>query len=154
MLFKKKIKKIDNLAVINFKNYVCLSIWDDGPGKPFDNAYIITEKQINIDSSKIFINFDDNEKCLIENPSKIITDNKRIIIESASKITWEFYYYGKIQTPDTKTIVTYELQKDGRVKVKKEGYFNEHKIIDSKFKNAFELQSESEINKEEFFTVI
>lgn len=75
---------------------VTCSIWGLGPGRPFDNPYLI--KKIEIANDNIFLSFDGDEECHIFSPQGIHYNDKEFIVESAYKITWKNCSYGKSKT--------------------------------------------------------
>ena len=117
------------------KNYISLCIWGDGPGRPFDNAYILSNKII----GKNFIQlcFEGWEECHIQNPQNIEITDVGIQIGTADTIIWKFYCYGIPQNPSTLTITEYKKIDETYARVKETGYFQSEKMIKIKKKKAF-----------------
>lgn len=117
--------------------YVSLCIWGDGPGRPFDNGYIV--KDVKVDKEQIRLLFDGGEECVIMSPEGIIVTNQRIIIAKAQKVIWKFYYYGKPQKPETMVTINYTTINDARVCVDETGALESNRNITINGKNALEL---------------
>lgn len=81
------------------------SVWGIGPGKPFDNAYII--KNIIKKDDSIVILFDGGEECTIYSPRGISEKDNSVIIADADKIVWKNYYYGRPVAEENLIITEY-----------------------------------------------
>ena len=94
-MFKKR--KKDDLQNSNLEgfceNYISLCIWGDGPGRPHDNSYLLTEKKMDVANNRLTLFFDGNEKCTLVNPIDVVWNGKLFTAKSADRIIWEFYYY-------------------------------------------------------------
>lgn len=53
------------------------------------------------------IRFNNGEKCTVHEPSGIVNEPNDFHIESAEKIVWEWYYYGKERTPENRCELEY-----------------------------------------------
>lgn len=119
---KKKESRMDGLSIC---------IWGDGPGRPYDNVYHLEKIADNNDGKVIKLYFSGNEECIIEEPSGVVLDKSHIKINSAKKITWSFYYYGKPKSKETLITTEYYLLDPKHVRVTTKGdYFNRDEIID------------------------
>ena len=82
----------EKVQVINMSNYVSCSIWYVGPGRPWDNGWEL--RKIIIESERIEIFLDENEKMIIYNPKGVEITEKSLIVSDADEITWDMYTYG------------------------------------------------------------
>ena len=73
-------------------NYVLCSIWNVGPGRPWDNSWNL--KKIIFDNTKIEIFLDIDEKIIINNPNGIELNASSLVIEDACEIVWDMNTYG------------------------------------------------------------
>jgi len=118
------------------KKYFTLSIWNCGPGRPFDNEYVLVDRSYKDDT--IVLSFDDDEKCVIINPLNIIETETCLRIEKASKILWSFYYYGKPKSDNTLITIQYELLENGQIQIIKNGPFENHQMVSVNNRIAFD----------------
>lgn len=125
------------------REYVSLSIWCEGPGRSFDNGYILTGVTYEKDILHIF--FDDNEECLIFKPSKLRFFTNKLVIERAEKIIWKYYHYGKPKKIDYLNIIEYSMIDNLRVKISSTGEFRQEKVIEVNGKIAFEIHGDSNV---------
>ena len=130
-IYRKKRLKIKNQNLVeNTSNYVSFCIWGDGPGRPYDNAYELKSKEIDVDQKIIRFQFNGGEECIVENPVGIDWGQKGVRIEKASKIIWKHYYYGKPQTIENTIIFEYILIDESHVHVVvKSNFLNRDEII-------------------------
>lgn len=106
---------------------ISLCIWGDGPGRPYDNIYTLVRKEMNEAENLLTLYFDENEKCTVFNPSGVEWDGMRFKVETADKIIWQFYYYGKPQTSETLIQLEYTFIDKKHVHVIEKGYLvNQH----------------------------
>lgn len=75
-----------------------LRFWGDWFGKPYDNYHVPIS--VEPDGSVLTICFKNGEKCTVCEPSGIVNEPNDFHIESAKKIVWEWYYYGRECTPE------------------------------------------------------
>lgn len=75
-----------------------LRFWGEWFGRPYDNFHKPVNAKLN--SGVLVIQFKDGEKCTIYDPSEIVNEPNDFHIANASKIMWEWYYYGKEHTPE------------------------------------------------------
>lgn len=75
-----------------------LRFWGDWFGRPYDNFHKPVSAEHN--GSVLTIRFDNGERLTVFEPSGIVNEQNDFHIESASKIVWEWYYYGRVRTPE------------------------------------------------------
>lgn len=139
-MFFKKIKNTNSDKDIKKSlEYIVFCIWGDGPGRPYDNAYIIKDREIDNNHDFIRLLFNGGEECIIEQPRGINWGPKGIKINKAKKVIWKYYFYGKPQSIDTLIIMEYTLIDDSNVHVVVKGnYFNRDEIININGKIAID----------------
>ena len=125
------------------KKYFTLGIWNCGPGRPFDNEYMLVDKSYKDDT--IVLSFEDGEKCVIMNPINIIETDSCLRIEKASKILWSFYYYGKPKSDDTLITIQYELLDNGQIQIAENGPFENDQVISINNRIAFEAYNRTQM---------
>ncbi|MCH5163738.1 MAG: hypothetical protein J1F36_01835 [Clostridiales bacterium] len=120
----------------NIKNFLNLCIWGEGPGRPYDNIYILSS--LKVEKNIIHMIFEDEEECIITNPQNIDISAKFIKIENATNISWKFYYYGKPKSKETLTTIQYEKVDNNHIHITEQGAFNSEKTISVNKKIAFD----------------
>lgn len=75
-----------------------LRFWGDWFGRPCDNFHRPVSAERN--GSVLTIRFDNGERLTVFEPSGIVNEQNDFHIESAEKIVWEWYYYGRERTPE------------------------------------------------------
>ncbi len=76
----------------------CLRFWGVWFGRPYDNFHRPVSTEHN--GGVLTIRFDNGERLTVYKPSGIVNEQNDFHIESAEKIVWEWYYYGKERTPE------------------------------------------------------
>jgi hypothetical protein len=124
----------------SFDKYISICIWGEWlGGRPGENAYLLIGREYDKKDDKLILNFNGNEKCTIINPIKMEWKGKCLLVKSAQKIIWEFYYYGKPQTPETRTLIEYTFIDKNQVHVIEKGnYWNRDEVINILGKKAIE----------------
>ena len=127
----------------SLNNYMHLSIWGESIGGDIGgNTYRLVDQKLNENQDELILFFEGNEKCSIFNPIDIVkkgVGGKRLIIKHAEKIVWEFYYYGKPQSPETLNVIEYVFVDESHVHVTEKGSWPRDEII--KIKNEIALDS-------------
>lgn len=132
------------------KNYLSLCIWGDGPGRPYDNLYVLKEITF-LDNHTLYLKFQEDEECIICDPQNMILSEKAFTIQSASKIVWTFYEYGKPKSKNTLTSVEYNKLNEFNVHVLEKGVFNRSEIIT--IKKSIAIDAYGSLDKE-FVSII
>lgn len=73
-----------------------LRFFGDWFGRPYDNFHIPVSAELS--ENALMICFNNNEKCVVYEPLGITNEPDDFHVERASKVVWEWYYYGKEQT--------------------------------------------------------
>jgi hypothetical protein len=74
------------------KEFVSCSIWNCGPGRPWDNSWKVNKIIFNKDNLRLYLN--EKEIITILNPKGIHFMDLELIIEDADEITWDMFTYG------------------------------------------------------------
>lgn len=75
-----------------------LRFWGEWFGRPYDNYHVPIS--VELSESVLTIGFKNGEKCTVFEPSGIVNEPNDFHIAHASKIVWEWYYYGKEHTSE------------------------------------------------------
>lgn len=99
------------------KNRISICIWGEWlGGRIGENTYLLVKEERKSDNI-VVLYFDNNEKCIIINPRKMIWKGKVLSVKSADKVIWEFYYYGRPQIAENLFTLEYSLLDKSRVRV-------------------------------------
>lgn len=88
-----------------------IQIWGEWFGRPHDNFHVIKSAQWKLD--EIILHFEEGESLYVQNPSVITNDEKSFIVDTASKILWVWYSYGKEHTYEHLYVREYIKNIDG-----------------------------------------
>jgi hypothetical protein len=86
-----------------------LSFWGNWFGKPYDNNHRIVGATATDDT--IVISFDQAETLIIEAPRGWSIDEGRLLVREASRVRWQWFYYGRLPSPDTLQFEEYRWSK-------------------------------------------
>ncbi len=114
------------------ENYLSLCIWGNGPGRPYDNVYIL--KNITCNNGTLHLLFQGDEECIISNPQGVVFSEEGLKINNADRIIWKFYCYGRAKSNETLTVTQYTMMNTAQVHILEEGAFNSEKIVPKKGK--------------------
>src|SRR5687768_9802826 len=67
-------------------------------GGPYDNYHTIVSAEAK--DNCLILRFNENEKLSVWNPSGFKIDEDEFQIDSASRVLWQWNYYGRSQTPE------------------------------------------------------
>ena len=82
-----------------------LRIWGDWFGKPYDNMHEL--KQCDVDSDCLKLVFQDDEVLRVWTPEGLEVNPSTFRIQTASRVRWEWYYYGRPKTPSNLYFLDY-----------------------------------------------
>ena len=85
-----------------------LQIWGQWFGRPMDNVHVC--KSCEARQDHIVLGFDNGERLAVWYPENIKTRGFTLIIERASRVRWEWYYYGRAQSPENLLFIEYALE--------------------------------------------
>ncbi|MDR1697628.1 MAG: hypothetical protein LBR37_01755 [Erysipelotrichaceae bacterium] len=137
-MFKKNVNYLENSNDLLLDTYYSIGIWGDGPGRPFDNGYLLKRQEIDHEQKTIKLFFSSNEECIIERFHDMMVDNNRVTINRADRIIWKAYDYGKPQTKENMYIYEYNILDNGDVSVVvKSNILNRNEIIKIEKQKAF-----------------
>jgi len=69
-------------------------------GKPFDNVHTLINAAYDSTNDVLTLTFEEKEVLTIWRPIDIKEFAEKLTIQHADKILWQWYYYGKPQTPE------------------------------------------------------
>ena len=95
-----------------------LRFFGDWFGRPYDNFHIPVSAELS--ENVLTILFNNGGKCVVYDPVGTVNEPNDFHVGRASKIVWEWYYYGKAQTPENLCRLEYTFA-DGSVSVVNNG---------------------------------
>ena len=69
-------------------DYLSVCIWGNGPGRPYDNIYLLQRIEYVKDIVHLF--FCNGEECIIVHPQNLLFSPNGLKISYADKIIWKF----------------------------------------------------------------
>ena len=88
-----------------------LCFWGHWFGKPHDNYHQIIKSHFDIEHNILTIQFSERETLTVTNPGDIEEYKNRFQIDTADKVYWQWYYYGKTQ--ENENLLYYSIIKNG-----------------------------------------
>ncbi len=89
-----------------------LRIWGQWFGRPMDNVH--TCVACHAAESHLVMKFDQGETLTLWNPSEATVVGATLSFASASRVKWEWYYYGRSHAPENLLSLEYEVA-DGKI---------------------------------------
>lgn len=89
-------------------------MFGDWFGRPMDNVHNVVGAEA--DGEQLTLTFNNGETLNVWNPSSFTTIAYTIRIGDADHVRWEWYYYGREQTPENLLFYDY-LKQDGQIVV-------------------------------------
>lgn len=77
-----------------------LCFWGDWFGRPMDDWHTPVGADYDERRDILTICFEGGNRCTVYGPKKIVNEPKTFQIQSARKVVWEWYHYGKEQMPE------------------------------------------------------
>jgi hypothetical protein len=74
-----------------------LRFWGVWFGRPYDNYHNIV--RVEAEDDCLIIHFDNEETLRVWHPAQCQIDPKQFIIRSASRVLWQWYWYGRPHAP-------------------------------------------------------
>ena len=75
-------------------------------GRPWDNNHSIVAAQAN--ENRLRLTFDDDETLDVWDPKELELESDQLfVIRSASRVRWEWFYYGESKTPENRHFIEY-----------------------------------------------
>jgi hypothetical protein len=97
----------DHAAQINGS----LCVFGDWFGRPMDNWHRLVSYEAK--EGYVRLVFNEGETLEVWEPSGFRFDGKSFIIQSASRVRWEWFYYGRPQIPENRFFIDHFLTSDG-----------------------------------------
>jgi hypothetical protein len=87
-----------------------LRIFGDWFGGPHDNFHTITNAEAQKEC--LIVKFDNGEELRIWEPSRVKIDISQFVIEQATRVRWEWFYYGRPQLPANRYFLDYLVSEE------------------------------------------
>ena len=84
-----------------------LRVYGDWFGKPNDNWHFLTSFEIVAGHWKL--NFNEGETLEIWGADGLKMDGRRLIIQKADRVCWEWFYYGRPKTPENRFFIEHTV---------------------------------------------
>ena len=84
-------------------------------GRPYDNQHTLTDVE-SLDRA-IVLSFDERETLTVWDPNGTTVADDGLRIARASRVRWEWFYYGRSQTPENRYAIDYRVDVDGSIAV-------------------------------------
>lgn len=88
-----------------------ICFFGDWFGRPYDNFHRVKNAYINCNTNLMTIEFE-GEVLTIKNPEILINTDTEFSIQYADEVTWEWYFYGKPASVESKCQIRYVRQKN------------------------------------------
>jgi hypothetical protein len=88
-----------------------LRIWGQWFGRPYDNCHIA--RAVSIERDALAIHFHGGEILLVWDPADCVFDSQRFEIGGASRVRWEWFFYGREHFPENLHQLDYRLLPEG-----------------------------------------
>ena len=88
-----------------------LCIFGDWFGRPHDNVHI--PKTFSFVDDVLTVTFEDDETLTIWNPSQVQIQERMFKVGGASKVRWEWFYYGRAKTEENRFFLEYAKDQEG-----------------------------------------
>src|SRR5262245_42487608 len=85
-----------------------LRIWGDWFGRPYDNHHRLVGAET--DDAALILTFDEDECLSVWHPEGAEIDATVFRIQRASRVRWEWFYYGRPQLPQNRFFLEYTLE--------------------------------------------
>jgi hypothetical protein len=82
-----------------------LQIFGEWFGRPMDNFHIC--RSCEVDGDSVVLHFNDGETLRVWRPSTVRNQSKALIIPAATRVRWEWNYYGRPKTSDNLLFLDY-----------------------------------------------
>jgi hypothetical protein len=87
-----------------------LRTFGDWFGKPLNNDH--RARSARAEDDRLIIDFDDGETLTVWNPRGIIVSSDAFRIDAADRVRWEWFYYGRRESPENRFAQEHALAGD------------------------------------------
>jgi hypothetical protein len=84
-------------------------------GRPYENQHALTSVQL--EDNSVVLGFDGGETLSVWEPSGVAVTVHGLRIARATRVKWEWFYYGRPQTPENRFSIDYRVDGDGSISV-------------------------------------
>jgi hypothetical protein len=88
-------------------------------GRPYDGQHEL----INVegDNKVVVLSFDQGETLTIWDPGRVSSADDGLHVASASRVRWEWFYYGRPKAPENRYSIDYHVDSEGTITVSDTG---------------------------------
>ena len=84
-------------------------------GRPYENQHTLTD--VDGDESSTAMSFDEGETLTVWDPAGVSVADDGLRIARASRVRWEWFYYGRPKTPENRYSIDYRVDNRGVIAV-------------------------------------
>ena len=84
-------------------------------GRPYDTQHDLTT--VEGDNEVVVLSFDQGETLTIWNPDGVSSADDGLHVARASRVRWEWFYYGRPKTPENRYSIDYRVDSDSVITV-------------------------------------
>lgn len=82
-------------------------------GRPYENQHTLADAKC--DENTLVLTFDDRETLTVRDPDGVTVTEDGVRVANASAVRWEWFYYGRPQTPENLYVIEYVVANDGTI---------------------------------------
>lgn len=82
-----------------------LVVFGDIFGGRIDNIHIVTSARVVSDPERLVVEFSEGETLEVWDLQNATVSSREFIIQTASKVRWEWFYYGRPKTPENRFFI-------------------------------------------------
>jgi hypothetical protein len=82
-----------------------LRIWGQWFGRPYDNLHFLQRTEIADGALRLY--FDGGEALSVWSPQGLTLNSKTVRIDTADRVRWEWFFYGRSKTPENLRVEDY-----------------------------------------------
>jgi len=90
-----------------------LRFWGNWFGRPYDNIHWIVDCEAEGDLLRV--RFNEDEMLSVVSPRNASIDASTFLIDDASRVRWEWFYYGRTKTPENLCVREFTKHQDGSI---------------------------------------
>lgn len=114
-----------------------LCVSGDVFGGRIDNVHVIVSAEAE-DDDCLVLEFDGGETLRVWSPHGVVATEEEFRIQDASRVRWEWYYYGRNQTPENRFYIEH-VRADGSIMVNTDAVWAPKAFSPSSKRPAVEL---------------
>lgn len=87
-----------------------ISLFGEVFGGRIDNLHIVTGASLGADKNSIVVHFNQGETLEVWSPSEAVASSSQVHFGKASRVRWEWTYYGRPATPENRLFLDYRVR--------------------------------------------